>query len=60
MIVSIIRGEIFMMSSSLLTLGQLCSMTSSMHIMIFEIRQPTMPSMKIWLIIFRFTWETTP
>jgi hypothetical protein len=60
MIVSMIRSGIFRMCWLLQTLDQHPFRIFSMHIMIFEVGQPTTPSMKIWWIIFRFTREITP
>jgi hypothetical protein len=52
MIVSVIKGGFFKVSWSLLTLDQHYSRNFFMHIMTFEIRQPTTLAIKIWLIIF--------
>jgi hypothetical protein len=59
MIVSMIRGEIFRVSWLLKTLDRHPFKIFSMHIMRFKTEQPTESSIKIWLIIFGFTRETT-
>jgi hypothetical protein len=48
MIASMIRGGIFRVSWLLQTLYRLLFRNFFIHIMIFEIGQPTSPSMKIW------------
>jgi hypothetical protein len=59
MIASMIRGGIFRVSWLLQTLYRLLFRNFSIHIMRFETRQPTSPSMKIWWTIFGFMRGTT-